>query len=215
MWGQSCKNGSLRHCGCLETCCIRWVLRSSCEACAALQKAKEQWAAGDCAAAAATECCKLCSIASPPERRLQTAELMLFMKSTQLTSCAAAAGHHLLWLQVKPHVDHTWVRLKGDDDESSVNEALLAAIQADPDYQAGRARVLLFTRNTVNADRVSNHNMHWLLLFASCAALAAKFSVAWPSCRGGCWLPMYNCTRVWLQLPGCLVHSLLLQDASF
>jgi hypothetical protein len=56
--------------------------------------------------------------------------------------------------QVKPHVDHTWVRLV-EDDESAVDEALLSAIQQDPDYQAGTARVLVFTRNTVNADRVS------------------------------------------------------------
>lgn len=40
-------------------------------------------------------------------------------------------------------------------DESAADEALLAAIKADPDYQAGKARVLVFTRNTASADRVS------------------------------------------------------------
>ena len=55
--------------------------------------------------------------------------------------------------QVKPHVDHTWVRL-GSGGEAEVEEALLAAVQADPDYQAGCARVLVFTKNTANADRV-------------------------------------------------------------
>jgi hypothetical protein len=58
----------------------------------------------------------------------------------------------LVLSQVKPHVDHTWVRL--GQDESAVDDALLAGIQKDPDYKAGRARVLVFTRNTVNADRV-------------------------------------------------------------
>jgi len=57
-----------------------------------------------------------------------------------------------LWMQVKPHVDHAWVRV-GEGD-SAVDNALLAAIESDPDYQAGKARVLVFTGNTGNADRV-------------------------------------------------------------
>ena len=40
--------------------------------------------------------------------------------------------------------------------ESAVDAALLAAVQSDPDYTAGKARVLVFTRNTANADRVSH-----------------------------------------------------------
>lgn len=60
----------------------------------------------------------------------------------------------LVLSQVKPHVDHTWVRL-GQDESAAVDDALLAAIQKDPDYKAGRARALVFTRNTANADRVS------------------------------------------------------------
>lgn len=55
-------------------------------------------------------------------------------------------------MQVKPHVDHAWVRV-GEGD-SAVHNALLEAIESDPDYQAGKARVLVFTGNTGNADRV-------------------------------------------------------------
>jgi hypothetical protein len=39
--------------------------------------------------------------------------------------------------------------------ESAVDAALLDAVQADSDYTAGKACVLIFTRNTANADRVS------------------------------------------------------------
>lgn len=53
--------------------------------------------------------------------------------------------------QVKPHVDHNWVKLHNDND---VYESLVSAIRNDPVYQAGRARVLVFTRNTKSADQV-------------------------------------------------------------
>lgn len=51
----------------------------------------------------------------------------------------------------------------GQGDESAVDKALLSAIQEDPDYQAGTARVLVFTRNTANADRVRGPTGVWVL----------------------------------------------------
>lgn len=75
----------------------------------------------------------------------------------------------MLLLQVQPHVDHTWVRV--GKAESDLDEALLAAIQSDPDYAAGRARVLVFTRNTANADRVSGPGCRgvWAAVACPCA----------------------------------------------
>jgi hypothetical protein len=55
--------------------------------------------------------------------------------------------------QIKPHVEHVWRRLRGPDEADA---ALVEAVQGDPDYQAGQARVLVFARDTVTADRVSN-----------------------------------------------------------
>jgi hypothetical protein len=53
---------------------------------------------------------------------------------------------------IKPHVEHVWRRLRGPDE---ADEALVEAVQGDPDYAAGQARVLVFARDTVTADRVS------------------------------------------------------------
>lgn len=68
-------------------------------------------------------------------------------------------------LQIKPHVNHTWVAVGalaaaagsrgGDTDQDVADECLLAAITSDPDYLEGKARVLVFTSNVRNADRVS------------------------------------------------------------
>jgi hypothetical protein len=54
--------------------------------------------------------------------------------------------------QIKPHVEHVWRRLRGPEEADA---ALVEAVQEDPDYQAGQARVLVFARDTVTADRVS------------------------------------------------------------
>jgi hypothetical protein len=54
--------------------------------------------------------------------------------------------------QIKPHVEHVWQRLQGPDEADA---ALVEAVQGDPDYAAGQARVLVFARDTVAADRVS------------------------------------------------------------
>jgi superfamily II DNA/RNA helicase len=71
--------------------------------------------------------------------------------------------------QIKPNVEHVWVptaRYAGqqqqpqEDSSSSgrlprASQALLDAVTSDPDYQAGRARTLVFCSNSASADRVS------------------------------------------------------------
>ncbi|KAF6254436.1 P-loop containing nucleoside triphosphate hydrolase protein [Scenedesmus sp. NREL 46B-D3] len=54
--------------------------------------------------------------------------------------------------QIKPHVEHAWRRLRGPEEGDA---ALVEAVQADPDYEAGQARVLVFARDTATADRLA------------------------------------------------------------
>lgn len=55
--------------------------------------------------------------------------------------------------QIKPHVEHVWRRLRGPEEADA---ALVEAVQGDPDYQAGQARVLVFARDTVTADQLAD-----------------------------------------------------------
>lgn len=47
-------------------------------------------------------------------------------------------------------MDHTWVHVTPE----SADSALINTIKQDPDYQSGRARVLVFARESAGADRV-------------------------------------------------------------
>lgn len=93
-------------------------------------------------------------------------------------------------VQVKPHVDHTWVKIGNTEDE--VDDVVLSTVQGDPDYKAGKARVLVFAANTANADRVSG----------GCSA----------QCRGGTWCPQL-CVITWLTNSIPLAHGMLLGQA--
>eukprot|EP00879_Flechtneria_rotunda_P008684 GHRR01009097.1.p1 GENE.GHRR01009097.1~~GHRR01009097.1.p1 ORF type:complete len:519 (+),score=156.17 GHRR01009097.1:211-1767(+) len=53
--------------------------------------------------------------------------------------------------QIKPHVQHQWVKVG----EQGTEDALVQALQNDSDYQAQKARVLIFAKDTTAADNVS------------------------------------------------------------
>eukprot|EP00879_Flechtneria_rotunda_P026452 GHRR01028203.1.p1 GENE.GHRR01028203.1~~GHRR01028203.1.p1 ORF type:complete len:523 (+),score=159.45 GHRR01028203.1:586-2154(+) len=62
--------------------------------------------------------------------------------------------------QIKPHVQHQWVKVG----EQGTEDALVQALQNDSDYQAQKARVLIFAKDTTAADNVSGmlqgHGIH-------------------------------------------------------
>jgi hypothetical protein len=77
--------------------------------------------------------------------------------------------------QIKPHVEHVWRRLRGPEEADA---ALVEAVKEDPDYQAGQARVLVFARDTVTADRVrvarsSNHQRSAMRIVLLCVCQLA------------------------------------------
>lgn len=57
--------------------------------------------------------------------------------------------------QSKPSVQHAWHHV----DEQTWRQVLVKCIQQDPDYQANRARALVFTNNTMKADEVGTEAM--------------------------------------------------------
>lgn len=96
-------------------------------------------------------------------------------------------------------MDHTWVRL-GSGGEAEVEEALLAAVQADPDYQAGCARVLVFTKNTANADRVRHAGLLVWVGRVSSFRHSTAASVVARECLC-CVVPQRSRRPIWPQTP--------------